>query len=177
MKNQSKTLKEENKSHLKIIELLLASHDSDFPLRNYRDNNPSQICITNQDCSNSSDSSTWNLSRPVSRPRPTDPGPSISTPANSQNRFAPLSIELENTCKNNQFDNQSNCDRGTNNYKKIQPNHIHQCSNANAKNAQIFVSQEKCYKNFTPTTVPGNSTYSGIIKHGRKNMRGCRQSY
>ena len=26
----------------------------------------------------------------------------------------------------------------------------------------------KCAKKFTPTTVPGNSTYSGITKHGRK---------
>ena len=51
-------------------------------------------CITNQHHSISSDSTTWNFPRTVSRPRPVDPRPNILTPANSQNRFAPLSNRL-----------------------------------------------------------------------------------
>ena len=75
LKNENKDLKEENKSHLKIIELLSAGHDSDNPLRNYRNYNPAQTCITSQDHSISSNTSTWNFPRTVSRPRPTDPRP------------------------------------------------------------------------------------------------------
>ena len=93
------------------------------------------------------------------------------TPANSKNGFAPLSTELENTWKNDNSDNQSNYDRGTNNLIKKQSNHILQRSNANPINANkrpdICIT-EKYVKNFTPTIVPGNSTYSGIIKHDRK---------
>ena len=55
--------------------------------------------------------------------------------------------------------------------KKKKSNHILQRSNANARNAikrpDICIT-EKYIKNFTPITVPGNSTYSGITKHGRK---------
>ena len=116
LKNKNKDFKEENKSHLKIIELLSAGHDNDNPLRIYY--NRAQTCITSQDHSISSNSSTWNCLRIVSRPRPTDPRPNTLTPAVSQNRLAPLSIELENTWKNNNSDNQSNYDRGTNNYIK-----------------------------------------------------------
>ena len=114
MKNENKGLKEENKSHLKIIELLSAGQNSDIPLRNYGNYNPAQTCITNQHHSISSDSSTWNFPRTVPRPRPIDPRPNILTAAISQSRFAPLSIELENTWKNNNSDNQSIYDRGTN---------------------------------------------------------------
>ena len=101
LKNENKDLKEENKSHLKIIELLSAGHDSDNPLRNHRNYNPAQTYITSQDHSISSNSSTWNFPRTVSRPRPTVPRPNTLIPAVSQNRFAPLSTELENTWKNN----------------------------------------------------------------------------
>ena len=171
MKNENKDLKEENKSHLKIIELLSAGHDSDIPLRNYSNYNLAQTCITNQLHSISSDSSTWDFPRTVSKPRPIDPKPKILTSAISQNRFAPLSIELENTWKNNNSDNQSNYNCGANNYIKKQCNHILQRPNANAikanKRSDICIS-EKYVKNFTPTIVPGNSTYSGITKHGRK---------
>ena len=80
-------------------------------------------------------------------------------------------MELENTWKNNNSENQSNYDLGTNNYIKNQSNHILQRSNANAINANkrsdIYIT-EKYIKNFTPTTILGNSTFSGIIKHGRK---------
>ena len=166
LKIENKDLKEENKSHLKIIELLSADHDSDISLRNYGNYNPAQTCITNQHHSISSDSSTWNFPRTVSRPRPIDPKPNILTSAISQNRFAPLSIKLENTWKNNNSDNQSNYD-----YIKKQSNHILQCQNANAikanKRPDTCIT-EKYVKNFTPTIVPGNSTYSGITKHGRK---------
>ena len=80
------------------MELLPASHDSGTPLRNYGNYNPVQTCIINQHHhSISPDLSTWNFPRNVSRPRPIDPGSNILTPANSQNRFAPLWIELENT--------------------------------------------------------------------------------
>ena len=48
-------------------------------------------------------------------PRPTDPRPNTAV---SQNRFAPLSIEPENTWKYNNSNDQSNYDRGTNNYIK-----------------------------------------------------------
>ena len=82
--------------------------------------------------------------------------------------------ELENSWKNNNSDNQSNYDRGANSYIKKQSNHIFQRSNANAnkngnanKRPDICIT-EKYIKNFTPTTVPWNSTYSGITKHGRK---------
>ena len=92
LKNENKDLKDENKSYLKIIELLSAGHDSDNPLRNYRNNNPAQTCITSEDHSISSNSSTWNFSRTVSRPRPTDPKPNLLTPVVPQNRFTPLSI-------------------------------------------------------------------------------------
>ena len=51
-------------------------------------------------------------------PKQTDPKPNILTPAISQNRFTPLSIELENTWKNNNSDSQSNYDHGANNYIK-----------------------------------------------------------
>ena len=99
------------------------------------------------------------------------PRPNTLTPAVSQNRLAPLSIELENTWKNNNSDNQSNYDQGTHNYMKKQSNHIFQRSNVNAINANkrpdICIT-EKYIKNFTSNTVPGNSTYSGITKHGRK---------
>ena len=115
LKNENKNLKEENKSHLKIIELLSTGHESDTLLRNYSNYNPAKTCITNQDHSISSDSSTWDFPRTVSRPRFTDPRPNMLTPANSQNRFAPLSIELKSTAKNNYSENQSNYDRGTNN--------------------------------------------------------------
>ena len=118
LKNENKDLKEENKSHLKIIELLSIGHDSDIPLRNYGNYNPVQTCITNQHHSISSDSSTWNFPKTVSRPRPIDPKPNILTSAISQNRFAPLSIELESTWENNDSDNQSNHDCGANNYTK-----------------------------------------------------------
>ena len=118
LKNKNKDLKEENKSHLKIIELLSAGHDNNNPLRIYCNYNRAQTCITSQDHSISSNSSTWNCLRIVSRPRPTDPRPNTLTPAVSQNRLAPLSIELENTWKNNNSDNQSNYDHGTNNYIK-----------------------------------------------------------
>ena len=171
LKSENKDLKEENKSHLKIIELLSTGHDSDNPLRNQRNYNPAQTCITNQDNSISSNLSTWNFRKTVSRQRPTDPRPNTLTPAVSQNRFAPLSIELENTWKSNNSDNQSNYDHGTKNYIKRQSNHILQRSNANAINAKkrpdICIT-EKYIKNFTPTTDPGTSTYSGITKHGRK---------
>ena len=86
--NENKDLKEKNKFHLKIIEILSAGHDSDTPLKNYGKYNPAQTCITNQHHSFSSDSSTWNFPRTVSRPRPIDPRPNILTPANCQNRFA-----------------------------------------------------------------------------------------
>ena len=103
--------------------------------------------------------------------QPTDPKLGTLTPAISQNRFAPLSIELKNTWKNNNSDNQPNYDRGINNYIQKQSNHILQSSNANAINANkrpdICIT-EKYIKNFTPTTVPGNSTYSGVTKYGRK---------
>ena len=84
------------------------------------------------------------------------------TPAISQNRLVPLLIELENTWKNNNSDNRCNYDRVTDNYiKKKQSNHILQRSNANAINANkrpdICIT-EKYIKNFTPTTVSGNST-------------------
>ena len=162
LKNKNKDLKEENKSHLKIIELLSAGHDNNNPLRIYCNYNRAQTCITSQDHSISSNSSTWNCPVTVSRPRSTDPRPNILTPAVSQNRLAPLSIKLEN---------QSNYDRGTNNYIKKQSNHIFQRSNVNAinvnKRPDICIT-EKYIKNFTPNTVPGNSTYSGITKHGRK---------
>ena len=118
LKNENKDLKEENISHLKIVEILSAGHDSETPFRNYGNYNPAQTCITNQHHSISSNSSTWNFPRTVSRPRPTDPRPDILTPAILQNRFAPLSIELENTWKNSNSDNQSNYDRGTNNNVK-----------------------------------------------------------
>ena len=170
MKNENQDSKEENKSHLKIIKLLSAGHDSDIPLRNCGNYNPAQTCITNQHPSISSDSSTWNFPRIVSRPRYIDPKPNILTPAFSQNRFAPLSIELENTWKNNNSNNQSNYDCRANNYLKKQSNHILQHPNANAIKPikdQICI-REKYVKNFTRTTVPGNSTYSGITKHGRK---------
>ena len=160
LKNENKGLKEEKKSHLKIIGLLSAGHDSDIPLRNYGNYNPAQICIANQHHTISSDSSAWNFPRTVSRPRPVDPKPNTLTPAISQNRFAPLSIELENTWKNNNSDNQSNYDCGANNYIK-QSNHIFQRLNANAikanKRPDIGIT-EKYVKNFTPTTVPGNIT-------------------
>ena len=140
-------------------------------LRNYSNYNPAQTCITNQHHSISSDSSTWNFPRTVSRSRPIDPRPNILTPAISQNRFAPLSIELENTWKNNNSDNQCNYDRGTNSYIEKQSNHILQRSNANAintnKRPDICIT-EKYVKKFTPTTILGNSTYSGIAKHGHK---------
>ena len=78
---------------------------------------------------------------------------------------------MENAWKKNNSDNQSNYERGTNNYLKKQSHHILQRSNANAINSSkrpdICIT-EKYVKNFTPTTVPGNSTYSGINKHGRK---------
>ena len=72
LKNENEDLKEENRSHLKIIELLSAGHDSDIPLRNCGNYNPAQTCITNQRHSISSDPSTWNFPRTVSRPRPID---------------------------------------------------------------------------------------------------------
>ena len=75
LKNKNKDLKEENKSHLKIIELLSAGHDNNNPLRIYCNYNRAQTCITSQDHSISSNSSTWNFPRTVSRPRPTDPRP------------------------------------------------------------------------------------------------------
>ena len=109
--------KRKNIPHLKI-ELLSAGHDSDITLRNYGNYNPAQTCITNQHHSISSYSSTWNFQRTVSRAQPIDPKPNILTPAISQNRFAPLSIELENAWKNNNSDNQSNYDYGANNYIK-----------------------------------------------------------
>ena len=168
LKNENKELKEENKSHLKIIELLSAGHNSDNPLGNHRNYNPAQTCIISQDHSISWNPSSWNFPRTFSRPRPTDPRPNTAV---SQNRFAPLSIELENTWKYNNSNDQSNYDRGTNNYIKRQSNHILQRSNANAINANkrpVICITEKYIKNFTPTTVPGNSTYSGITKHGRK---------
>ena len=119
----------------------------------------------------SSDSTTWNFPRTISRQRLTDLRTNILTPSNFQNRFAPLSIEIENTWKNSNSDNQSNYDRGTNNYMKKQSNHIFQRSTANALNANkrpdICIT-EKYVKNFAPTTVPGNSTYSSITKHGHK---------
>ena len=104
LKNGNKDLRVENKSHLKIIELLSVGHDSDIPLRNYGNYNPAQTCKTNQHHSISSDSSTWNFPRPISRSRPIDPKPNILTPATSQNRFATLSIKLENPWKNNNSD-------------------------------------------------------------------------
>ena len=116
LKNENKDLKEENKSHLKIIEFLSAGLDSDTPLGNCCNYNAAQTCTTNQHHSISSDSSTSNFPKTFSRPRPTDPRPNILTQANSQNRFA--SIEVENTWKNNNHGNQSNYDRGTNNYIK-----------------------------------------------------------
>ena len=122
LKSENKDLKEENKSHLKIIELLSTGHDSDNPLRNQRNYNPAQTCITNQDNSISSNLPTWNFRKTVSRQRPTDPRPNTLTPAVSQNRFAPLSIEQENTWKNNNSDNQSNYDHGIKNYIKRQSN-------------------------------------------------------
>ena len=134
LKNENKDLKEENKSHLKIIELLSAGHDSDNPLRNHRNYNPAQTYITSQDHSISSNSSSWNFPRTVSRPRPPDPRPKTLISAFSQNRFSPLSIELESTWKNNNSNDQPNYDRGTNNYIKRQSNHILQRSNANAIN-------------------------------------------
>ena len=79
---------------------------------------PAQTCIKSQDHFISLNSSTWNFPKAVSRPRPTDPRPNTLTLAISQNGFAPLSIELENIWKNNNSDNQSNYDRGTNNYIK-----------------------------------------------------------
>ena len=171
MKNENRDLKKQNKSHLKIIGLLSAGHDSDIPLRNYGNYNPAQTCITNQHYSISSASSTWNFPRTVSRPRPIDPKPNTLTPAISQNRFAPPSIELENTWKNNNSDSQSNYDYGANNYIKKQFNQILQHPNSNVikanKRPDICIT-EKYVKNFTPTTVPGNSTYSGITKRGRK---------
>ena len=118
LKNENKDLKKENKFHLKIIELLSTGHDGDRPLRNYGNYNPVQTCITKQHNSISSDSTTWVFPRTVSRPRPIDLRPNVLTPANSQNRFVHLSIELRNTWKNNHFDNQSNYDRVTNNYIK-----------------------------------------------------------
>ena len=172
--NETKSLKDlrvENKSHLKIIELLSVGHGSDIPVRNYGNYNPAQTCKTNQHHSISSDSSTWNFPRTISRSRPIDPKPNILTPATCENRFATLSIELENPWKNNNSD-QSNYDYGTNNYLKRQSNHILQHPNANAikanKRPDICIT-EKYVKNFTPTTVPGNSTYSGITKHGHIN--------
>ena len=96
---------------------------------------PAQTCIKSQDHFISLNLSTWNFPRAASRPRPTDPRPNTLTPAISQNGFAPLSIELENTWKNNNSDNQSNYDRGTNNYIKKESNHILQRSNANDINA------------------------------------------
>ena len=171
MKNENKDLKGENKSHLKIIELLSAGHDSDIPLRNYGNYNPAQTCITNQHHSISSDSYAWNFPRTVSRPRLIDPKINMLTPAISQNRFAPLLTELENSWKNNNSDNQSNYGRRTNNYIKKQSNHIFQPSNAHSINANkrpdICIT-EKYVKNFTPTTAPGNGTHSGIIKNDRK---------
>ena len=78
---------------------------------------------------------------------------------------------MENTWKNNNSDNQSNYGCGVNNYIKKQSNHILQRPNANAlkanKRPDICIT-EKYVKNFTLTTVPGNSTHSGITKHGRK---------
>ena len=78
---------------------------------------------------------------------------------------------MGNTWKNNNSDNQSNYNRGTNNYIKRQSNHILQHFNANAinvnKRPDICIT-EKYIKNFTPTTVPENSTNSGVTKHGRK---------
>ena len=116
LNNVNKDLKDENKSYLKIIELLSAGHNSDTLLRNYGNYNPAQTCIANQHHSISSNLSTWNFLRTVSRRRLTDPGANIITPAISQNRFAPLSIELENTWKINNSGNQSNYNCGTNNY-------------------------------------------------------------
>ena len=130
LKNENKDLKEENKYHLKIIELLSAGHDSDIPLRNYGNYNPAQTCITNQHHSISSDSSTQNFPRNVSRPRPIDPKPNTLTPAISQNRFAPLSIELEDTWKNNNSEKQSKYECEANNDIKKQSNHILQRPNA-----------------------------------------------
>ena len=73
--------------------------------------------------------------------------------------------------KNNNSDNQSNYDCGTNNYIKKQSNHFLQRLNANAinanKRADICIT-EKYVKNVTPSIVPRNNTYSGIIKHGPK---------
>ena len=40
--------------------------------------------------------------------------------------------------------------------------------NAKANKRPDICISEKYVKNFIPTTVPGNSTYSGITKHGRK---------
>ena len=78
---------------------------------------------------------------------------------------------MENTWKSNNSDNQSNYGCGVNNYIKKQSNHILQRPNANAlkanKRPDICIT-EKYVKNFTLTTVPGNSTHSGITKHGRK---------
>ena len=126
LKNESKEWKEGNKSHLKIIELLSAGHNIENLLRNHRNYNPAQTSITSQDHSTNADSSSWNFPRTISRPRPTDPRPKTLILAVSQNRFAPLSIELENTWKNNNSNNQSNYDRGTNNYIKRQSNQIFQ---------------------------------------------------
>ena len=42
LKIENKNLKEENKSHLKITELLSVGHDSDSLLRNYDNYNPAQ---------------------------------------------------------------------------------------------------------------------------------------
>ena len=108
LKSENKDLNEENKSHLKIKEFLSTGHDSDNPLRSHRNCNPAQTCVTSQDHSISSNSSTWNFQEPSPDPnqiRSTDLKPNTLTPAVSQNRFAPLLIEVGNTWKNNNSDN------------------------------------------------------------------------
>ena len=57
MKNENKILKQQNKSYLKIIELLSV----DIPLRNYGNFHPAQASIINQDHSIASDLSAWNF--------------------------------------------------------------------------------------------------------------------
>ena len=70
LKSENKDLNEENKSHLKIKEFLSTGHDSDNPLRSHRNCNPAQTCVTSQDHSISSNSSTWNFPRTISRSEP-----------------------------------------------------------------------------------------------------------
>ena len=62
LEKENNNLKEQNKPQLKIIELLSAGHVSDTPSGKYSNYNPAQTCITNQDHSISSDSSTWSFS-------------------------------------------------------------------------------------------------------------------